>query len=289
MEIGLARRRPTRLAGASIGVGLAVALLACLGAFVDSSVKTMTRRAVVALSIDWQILLNSPSNEGAVRTAIHETDPQAVIEAVAYADVPGLVARTGQTVQTTGEAVVLGVGPGYQTAFPAEIAGMIGSRQGVLAAQQTAANLNTSIGDVVAIQRAAGLPPVEVKIDGIINLPDAESIFQKMGVPSGGRQAPPDNVLVLPVETWQRLFAEQMVLQPGSVRFEDHVRTARREMPSAPETAYAWELRRANHLMLNLAGRGALGDNLAAKLSSVRGDALYARVLFLFLGLPVWS
>src|SRR6266849_7143159 len=64
--IGLARRRPTHLAGASIGVGLAVALLACLGAFVDSSVKTMTHRAVAPLPIDWQILLNSPSNEGAV-------------------------------------------------------------------------------------------------------------------------------------------------------------------------------------------------------------------------------
>ncbi len=163
---------------------------------------------------------------------------------------------------------------------------MIGSRQGILAAQQTAANLNASIGDVVTIQRAAGLAPVDIKVEGIINLPDAESILQKVGVSSGGRQVPPDNVLVLPLETWQRLFAEQMALQPDSVRFEDHVRTARRELPGAPEAAYAWELRRANHLMLKLAGRGALGDNLAAKLSSVRGDALYARVLFLFLGLP---
>jgi putative ABC transport system permease protein len=76
VDEGLARRRPTHLAGASIGVGLAVALLACLGAFVDSSVKTMTHRAVAALPIDWQILLNSPSNEGAVRAAIHETEGQ---------------------------------------------------------------------------------------------------------------------------------------------------------------------------------------------------------------------
>ena len=63
--IGLARRRPISLVGTTVGVGLSVALLACLGAFVDSSVKTMTRRGVASLPIDWQILLNSPSNEGA--------------------------------------------------------------------------------------------------------------------------------------------------------------------------------------------------------------------------------
>src|SRR5215471_7864930 len=106
---GLVKRRPAHLVGAMFGVGLAVALLACLGAFIDSSVKTMTARAIAGLAIDWQILLNSRADEGAVRRAIHETDPEAVAETVAYADVPGFVAKTGETVQTTGGATVLGV------------------------------------------------------------------------------------------------------------------------------------------------------------------------------------
>ena len=257
---GSVKRRPARLVGAMIGVGLSVALLACLGAFIDSSVKTMTGRAIAGLPIDWQILLSSRGDEEAVRAAIRGTDPEAVVETVVYADVPGLIAKTGGTVQTTGEASVLGVDPNYKKAFPAEIAPMVGADQGVLAAQQTAANLHVSIGDMVTIQRAGGLPPVDVKIDGIISLPDAGSIFQKVGAPSGtGPQAPPDNVLVLPVDIWRRLFSEQMAVQPDSMRSEIHVRTSRRNLPAAPEAAYAWELRQVNHLEVSIAGRGVVG------------------------------
>ena len=203
---GLVRRHPARLVGAMIGVGLALGLLACLGSFVDSSVKTMTARTVSVLPIDWQILLNSSADEGAVRTAVHETDPEAEMETVEYADVPGLVAKTGETMQTTGSAAVLGIDATYKKTFPGEIAPMAGLGEGVLATQQTAANLHVSVGDIVTVQRPGGLRAADVKIDGIISLPDAESIFQKAGTPSGtGPQAPPDDVLVLPVDLWRRL------------------------------------------------------------------------------------
>jgi putative ABC transport system permease protein len=284
---GLVRRHPTRLVGAMIGVGLALALLACLGSFVDSSVKTMTARAVSGLPIDWQILLHSGADDRAVRAAVQETDPEAKMETIEYADVPGFVAKTGETVQTTGQAAVLGIGAAYNETFPTEIAPMMGAREGVLAAQQTAANLHVSTGDMVTIQRPGGLPPVDVKIDGIINLPDAGSLFQKFRAASAtGPEAPPDNVLVLPVDLWRRVFSEQANGQPDSLRSEVHVLTSRRVLPFAPEAAYAWELRQINHLEAGIGGRGTVADNLASKLASIRGDALYARVLFLFLGLP---
>src|SRR5262249_1751951 len=158
-------------------VGLAVALLACLGSFVNSSVKTMTARTISGLPIDWQILLNSPVDERMVRAAVHETDPKAQMETIEYAEVPGLVAKTGETVQTTGRAAVLGIEAAYKKTFSTEIAPMAGSDKGVLAAQQTAANLHVSVGDMVTIQRSGGLPPADVRIDGIIGLPDAGSIF----------------------------------------------------------------------------------------------------------------
>jgi len=285
--IGLIRRRPANLVGAIVGVGLAVALLACLGGFIDSSLKTMTAEAISALPIDWQILLNSPADEEEVRAAIQKADPQATMEPVLYADVPALVAKTGETVQTTGTATVLGVYPYYINTFRTEVAPMVGVDHGVLAAQQTASNLHVSVGDRVTIQRAGGLPPVDVRIEGIISLPDAGSIFQKIGAPPGASpQAPPDNVIVLPVQKWRDLFLEQMAVQPDSARSEVHVRTARLDLPPTPEAAYAWELGRAHHLELSMTGRGVVGDNLAARLASVRVDALYARVLFLFLGLP---
>jgi putative ABC transport system permease protein len=42
----------------------------------------------------------------------------------------------------------------------------------------------------------------------------------------------------------------------------------------------------ARNLEARLAGSGLVGNNLAARLDGVRSDALYSRVLFLFLGLP---
>ena len=42
---------------------------------------------------------------------------------------------------------------------------LIGAPEGVLLAQQTAANLHATVGDRIAIQRA-GLATAEVKIDG---------------------------------------------------------------------------------------------------------------------------
>ena len=281
----LLRRRPTILVGTMIGVGLALALLACLGSFIDSSVKTMTSRAVAGLPIEWQLLLHSRADEDAVQTAVRQAEPHAVMDMVGYADVPSLEAKTGETVQTTGAAIVLGLSAQYRHAFPGEIVPMLGADQGVFAVQQTAANLHVSIGDLVTIQRPGGLPPVEVKINGIINLPDASLLFQRIPA-EANPAAPPDNVLVLPIELWHSLFSEQTAVRPGSVHFQIHVCTTRTGLPATPEAAYAWELQRTHHLELSTAGHGVLADNLAARLAGVRGDALYAKILFLFLGLP---
>ncbi len=92
--------------------------------------------------------------------------------------------------------------------------------------------------------------------------------------------APPDNVLVLPIELWHYLFSEQITLQPGSVHFQVHARTTRSDLPATPEAAYAWQLQRTHHLELSTAGHGILADNLAARLAErsrrcvVRKDSL---------------
>jgi putative ABC transport system permease protein len=281
----LIRRRPARLVATMFGISLALALLACLGSFIDSSVRSMTSRAIANLPIDWQILINSAADEKAIGYAVRQSDSDAVLETVGYADVPGLEAKTGGTIQTTGAAVVLGLSKDYRNVFPAEIVTMLGTDRGVLVAQQAAANLHVSVGDSVTIQRAGGLDPVEVKIEGIINLPDASAIFQPIPT-EPNPQAPPDNVLVLPVEMWRDIFSEQLAVQPGTVGSQVHVRASRARLPATPEAAYTQELQELHHLELSVAGHGVVADNLAARLARVREDALYARVLFLFLGLP---
>src|SRR5258708_39557652 len=93
----LLRRRPTILVGTMIGVGLALALLACLGSFVDSSVKTMTSRAVAGLPIDWQRLLHSRAHEHAGQTATPPTEPPTVKDQFVHSHVPRRGGKTRET------------------------------------------------------------------------------------------------------------------------------------------------------------------------------------------------
>ena len=93
------------------------------------------------------------------------------LQPVGYGDAAGFVAHTGGTVQTTGPGKVLGIDPAYGADFPGQIRRLIGASEGVLLAQQTAANLHATVGDSIAIERA-GLAPAEVKVDGIVDLPE---------------------------------------------------------------------------------------------------------------------
>jgi putative ABC transport system permease protein len=282
---GLIARRSARLMGAVAGVAVTVALLTAIGAFIAASSASMTQRALADVPVDWQIELVPGADMSTVTAALGQATPYQALSRVGYADVAGLSANANGTVQTTGAAKVLGLDANYAQLFPAEIRPLIGTPGGVLVAQQTAANLQVSIGDMVTIQRI-GLDPVTVQIAGVVDLPRADSLFQAVGVPAGAApQAPPDNVLLVPSDQWHVLFDPQGAVRPDSVRTQLHVRLAH-DLPADPEAAYTAVQQRAHNFEARIAGSGLVADNLGARLLGVRADALYARVLFLFLGLP---
>ena len=219
------------------------------------------------------------------KTLFAPARPFATSNELDYASVPALTATTAATTQTTGEGKVVGISRTYWQHFPAELRPLLGRVDGILIAQQTAANLHVSLGDTVSIGRMA-LPPVSARIDGIIDLPQADSFFQAVGVPAGAApQAPPDNVMVVPIELWHQWFDPQATVRPDSVRIQLHIRL-NRAFPPDPNAAFVSVQQIAHNFEARIAGSGVVGDNLAARLDAVRADALYARVLFLFLGLP---
>ncbi|MDB5054406.1 MAG: transporter permease [Bacilli bacterium] len=282
---GLIIRRIGRLLGAMTGVALTVALLSSLGNFIASSDAAMTQKAVQHLPVDWQILLTPGADIEKVIANIKQAIPYTALDSIGYADTAGFSSNTGGTTQTTGPGKALGIPSDYKQSFPAELRPLLGSMDGVLVAQQTASNLHVTVGDLVTIQRV-GLSPVEVKIEGVIDLPEADSLFQAVGVPAGTvPQAPPDNVLLLPDQLWHSIFDPQANVHADSVRTELHIRIPH-QLPTDPNAAFARAKQLANHVEASLAGSGIVGDNLAARLGGVREDALYTRVLFFFLGLP---
>lgn len=284
--VGLIAERKGRLAGAAAGIALTVALLASLGAFLSLSTTSMTRRAIAGVPVDWQVQLAPAAAIQPVTAAIGEIMAVSLLQTVGYADVDGFDAHTGATVQTTGKGKVLGIHVAYFHDAPAQFRMLLGSPDGVLVAQQTAANLNVAVGDTVTIHRA-GLAPADIRVAGIVDLPHADSMFQAVGVPAGAApQAPPDNVLLMPIDAWHRLFDPQAAIRPDSVHIQLHVRFLHDRLPGDPQAAFVAARGGSRNLEARIAGNGIVADNLAARLDAVRGDALYASVLFLFLGAP---
>lgn len=282
---GSLTKRSGRTLGAMLGIAFTIVIVSSIGSFISSSTASMTDRALQGLPVDWQIQLNQGTPLSSVTEALKSTTAVSKLEVVNYADVPGFRAATGGSVQETGTGKVLGVGKGYTGSFPSQIRSLLGTTDGVLLTQQTASNLNARPGDTVTILRQ-GLSPVDVKVDGIVDLPNADSIFQGIGLPSGAApQAPPDNVILLPDAQWHTLFDGQAALRPDLVKTQLHV-NIQHNFPADPASAYSYVQGLANKLEAKIAGSALIGNNLAARLSTLRSDALYATLLLLFLGIP---
>lgn len=282
---GLLVRRTGRIIATSLGVAVAVALLASLGAFLASSKASMTARAASGVIVDWQIQVASGADPAAVLDATTQTAGVNAALPVGFAETSGFKAVSGGTTQTTGPGVVLGLPADYRSVFSGEIRGLSGSPQGVLVAQQTAANLHVAPGDIVSIGRA-GLPDARVRVDGIVDLPQADTLFQIVGAPSQSQPvAPPDNVLLLPDGQYRQLMGPLAAQRPDLLTTQIHVDHAH-TLPPDPSQAYTEATSAAHNLEATLAGAGQVGDNLGAVLDGARQDALYAQVLFVFLGIP---
>lgn len=283
---GLARHRIIRMVGASLGIAITVALLASLGFFLADSSASMTRRAVSAVPIDWQVEAIPTSNIQTIRAAIDKTAATSSVHMALFAQSDGFEANTGGTLQTTGPGKVIAFDQGYAADFPKEMRLLAGSLTGVLIAQQTAANLHAGPGDRVTIKRV-GLGHETVTIAGVVDLPDADALFQAVGLPpQAAPQAPPDNVLILPTPDWHRIFDPQQQVRPETTRLQFHVKLDHADLPVQPSDAYIQVSGAGRNLEARLAGQALLANNLGARLDAVRGDALYAAVLFLFLGVP---
>lgn len=283
---GLVRARGRTLVAAAGGVTVAVALLALLGLFVANSAATMTARAVSAVAPDWQVQLQGTTDAGSAIAAIGETASGATARIVDYADIKSLTANTGGTTQTTGTGKAVGLEVGYREPFSRQFRLLAGSFDGPLLAQQTAATLHAAPGDQVVIERL-GNTPVTVTIAGIVEMPSADQFFQIVGTSARSVPiAPPDNVILLNDAKWREFFQTQLETMPQTALRQVHVSIDHAALPGDPVAAYVDATGMANNLSAKLAGEGLIANNLAARLDGVRLDALFAKVLFMFLGVP---
>jgi putative ABC transport system permease protein len=282
---GLLTRRAGVLIATTAGVAIAVALLASLGSFLGAAQSSMTVRAASGVAVDWQVQAAAGTDPTALEAKVAAAPGVTTALPVEFAQTSGLSAFTGNSTQTTGPGVVLGIPAGYAKAFPGEIRFLAGSRDGVLIAQQTAANLHVAPGDSMSVA-LAGAAPVDLVIGGVIDLPQANSLFQTVGAPAQSQPtAPPDNVILVPAAQFRTIGSALASARPDLLTTQIHAARSH-DLPSDPAISFVTETAAAHNLEAKLAGAGQIGDNLGAALDAARGDSSYASVLFLFLGLP---
>ena len=271
------RRRPWETFAAAVAVALTVAFLASLGSFVSQTGSRLTLRAAGRVPVDWQVQVTPGSDPAAARTALQGVPGLIGARAVDYAKVPGLQSISATGTRTTGTAYVVSLPADYATFAPGSLRVLVGTTSGVVLQQQTASSLAAAPGATVTVlgsgQRA--------RVDGVVDLPNADSFFQVVGAPAGsGASAPPDNVLLVPPSR----FAD--LTRGATVIHQLHVRLDHTSLPSDPAQAADEVTRRANHYVAAVAGGALVGDDLGVSLSAAREDALYARLLVLLLGVP---
>jgi putative ABC transport system permease protein len=279
--MGLLRRRSGRLLGAATGVAAAVGLLTSLQMFLTASEATMTQRAASTVAVDWQVLPQRGADAAALLDATRSAPGVTAVLPVGFGHTAGLSAAGADGGHSTGPGYVLGLPSDYATTFPGQMRVLNGSATGVLLAQQTASNLHAVPGSDVLIARA-GLDPVPVHVDGIVELPKADTLFHKPGSPA---TAPPDNVLLVPEALWHNVFDPLGVGRPDLAETQLHVARSH-QLASDPDTAFVDITAAAHNLEAVTSGGVLVSNNLGAALDAARKDAAYARALFLFLGLP---
>ena len=282
---GLLSRRGGRLAATSVGVAFAVGLLATLGSFLAASKGQMTQRARSSVAVDWQVEAQGQTDPNALLATFKALPTTQAAVPLAYGTTKGFEVASGDTTQRTGAGMILGYSADYLATFPDQIRSLAGADRGVLVFQQTAANLHAVPGSTVTVNRA-GLDPTTLSVDGVVDLPEIDALFQKVGAPPlSQRTAPPDNVILVPLDQWHQLFDPLAADHPELVSYQVHVHL-NMALPPDPSAAYARAIAAAHNVELRLTGDALVGNNLAANLAKARSDALYAQVLFLFLGLP---
>ena len=121
-------------------------------------------------------------------------------------------------------------------------------------------------------------------MDGVVDLPNDDTMFRRRRCPRCGTAGPAGQRAFVLQSEWHALFDPQAAARPDRVRLQMHALIDRANLPSIPGTAYAKAVPAGHNLEARMAGKPF------SPTTSPRGlDAagrLYAEALFLFLGAP---
>ncbi|MBU1660440.1 MAG: FtsX-like permease family protein, partial [Chloroflexi bacterium] len=288
------RRTLTYLFGLVLAVGLFSGILF----FVDASANRMTQSAIAPVVVDMQVrsTLAQP-NMGPVGEMLVGEPYVTQVEPVIIADFTSLSLPVSNQATTAGKLFVLK--PTYYDGFGAlRILSGQATPSGVLISQAAANELGLAVGDSVAVNFDQLASPYMAKISGIVDPTAAYFLFVATDPAHEGEFTPaPYDIFIMP-ELWESELAIPLTNPPAPTTidvkpipaqkplYELHVGIDHSLLPSDPTKAniYVTTLRRQMEKLFP--GEIKITNNLADSLLQAKKDVLWAKLLFLFLGMP---
>jgi putative ABC transport system permease protein len=292
----LITRNPRRTFTYLFGLVLAVGLFAGILFFVDASSQRMTQASVQSVKVDLQIYsaLATP-NLDPVLAALKQTPGIVAAQPLLSADFGGAANAAGDKTAAAGKLMVLT--PEYFSSLKTlRLASGLFDPQGALVSQQLFGALGVKLGDAIAVRFPQLAQPVTLTVTGVMDTSKADYLFAATDAAHAGEFNPVPNDIFIAPSLWQSTLAApltnptltvngtQVAAQTiqGQVDAQmDHTR-----LPSDPlKASQAVDVMR-RHLEAQFPSEIRVANNLGDALKKAQSDALWAKLLFLFLGMP---
>ncbi len=280
------------------GLVLAVGLFSSILFFVDASADRMTQAAVKPVPVDMQVrsTLAKPDMTPVIN-ALRKEPFVTQVEPVIIADFTSLALPSGT--QTTPAGKVFVLNPSYYQTFKALrlLRGRADS-SGLLISQAAANALGVNIGDTVAVNFDQMPHPYQAKIAGIVDPTGAYFLFAATNPAHEGEYNPKPYDIFMTPQRWQADLARPLTNPPTPSNpdakpipaqkplYELHVETDHSLLPADPSKALLFVDTLRRRVEKQFPGEIKITNNLASALKKAKSDALWAKLLFLFLGMP---
>ena len=301
-----------------LGLSLAVALFSGTLFFIDGSARSMTQRAIAPVRLDFQTrALDAKTDVTQFATQLQGQRGVKAVRPFVAASInvvaPTTVSSSSVSPTPAGNAPNLAarlfaVPLDYPSVFP--LLSLTTGRfevGSVCISEQLALTLHLKAGDTLQLLVPGLTQPYSIKVSGTLNTDLADPLF------AGPKAAPEGSynfagaVVLLDTLTFNRdlsgplqLASEQAQATPNSnplpgatntnglplLDRQLHVNIERSNLPSDPAEAQLAVGTLRRNLERQLSGQLKITDNLSATLTGAIGDAVAARLLFIFLGLP---
>jgi putative ABC transport system permease protein len=185
--------------------------------------------------------------------------------------------------------------PPFQAHYPmVRITGGAYSAGTVLLSSDAATALGVAPGNDISLSVPGRLQPIALKVGGVADFSKADALFASRSADNQGEFVQVPNVVVVGMDVFSNTILPALrmdAVSPSpllktSPTMELDVQVDRARLASDPSTAAIFTQGLKRSIERTAPGQVIVIDNLSDALIAARGDAILAKILFLFLGLP---